>query len=174
MKPDFFVSSPTGKTFIQYKIPSPRTLAVKNTISWSRGSLHRKSCTYKRILNFFLHPHLRNWCWKPFSGILLFFVIIIVVVVDDDTYYWVYWSSDHSFQVYCIVWQLLFQSATEHSRRKLSTIYMLYTLKNLSNFPLTSPWWPPLHKAQDKTREDNSIVFHLSFLTHSACQYDVT
>ena len=23
-------------------------------------------------------------------------------------------------------------------------------------------------------REGNSIVFHLSFLTHSACQYDVT
>ena len=77
MKPDFFVSSPTGKTLIQYKIPSLRTPALKDTISWSRGSLHRKSCTYKRILNFFVHPHLRNWCWKPFSGMLLLFVIII-------------------------------------------------------------------------------------------------
>ena len=114
MKPDFFVSSPTGKTFIQYKIPSPRTLAVKNTISWSQGSLHWKSCTYKRILNFFLHPHLRNWCWKPFSGMLLVFVIIIVIVVVDDTCYCVYWSSDHLFQVYYKVWQLLLQSATAY------------------------------------------------------------
>ena len=48
-------------------------------------------------------------------------IIILVVVVDDDTYYWVYLSSDHPFQVYYKVRQvlqsatILLQSATEHS-----------------------------------------------------------
>ena len=48
--------------------------------------------------------------------------MIAVVVVGDDTYYWVYLSSDHRFQVYCKVRQLIYykvqqvllQSATEH------------------------------------------------------------
>ena len=39
-------------------------------------------------------------------------VIVVVVVVDDDTYYWVYLSSDHLFQVYYKVRQVLLQSAT--------------------------------------------------------------
>ena len=29
-------------------------------------------------------------------------------------------------------------------------------------------------KLRAKQGEGNSVVFHLSFLTHSACQYDVT
>ena len=36
-------------------------------------------------------------------------VWIVVVVVDDDTYYWVYLSSDHPFQVYYKVRQVLLQ-----------------------------------------------------------------
>ena len=39
-------------------------------------------------------------------------IIVVVVVVDHDTYYWVYLSSDHLFQVYYKVWQVLLQSAT--------------------------------------------------------------
>ena len=34
--------------------------------------------------------------------------MIAVVVVGDDTYYWVYLSSDHRFQVYCKVRQLIY------------------------------------------------------------------
>ena len=41
-------------------------------------------------------------------------IIIVVVVVDDDTYYWVYLSSDHPFQVYYKVQQVLLQSATAY------------------------------------------------------------
>ena len=33
-------------------------------------------------------------------------IIVVVVVVDDNTYYWVYWSSDHPFQVYYKVRQV--------------------------------------------------------------------
>ena len=38
-------------------------------------------------------------------------IIIVVVVVDDETDYWVYLSSDHLFQVYYKVRQVLLQSA---------------------------------------------------------------
>jgi len=34
------------------------------------------------------------------------------LVVEEDTYYWVYLSSDHLFQVYYKVRQVLLQSAT--------------------------------------------------------------
>ena len=37
---------------------------------------------------------------------------MVVVLVDDDTYYWVYLSSNHLFQVYYKVRQVLLQSAT--------------------------------------------------------------
>ena len=37
----------------------------------------------------------------------LLFVISVVVVVDDDTYYWVYLSSNHPFQVYYKVRQIV-------------------------------------------------------------------
>ena len=40
-------------------------------------------------------------------------IITVVAVVDDDTYYRVYMSSDHTFQVYYKMRQLiLLQSAT--------------------------------------------------------------
>ena len=39
-------------------------------------------------------------------------IVVVVVVVDDDTYYWVYLSSDHTFQVYYKVRQVLLQNAT--------------------------------------------------------------
>ena len=42
----------------------------------------------------------------------LIIIIVFVVVVDDDTDYWVYLSSDHLFQVYYKVRQVLLQSAT--------------------------------------------------------------
>ena len=42
----------------------------------------------------------------------LIIIIVVVVVVDDDTYYWVYLSSNHLFQVYYKVRQVLLQSAT--------------------------------------------------------------
>ena len=42
----------------------------------------------------------------------LIIIIVVVVVVDDDAYYWVYLSSDHLFQVYYKVRQVLLQSAT--------------------------------------------------------------
>ena len=41
-------------------------------------------------------------------------IITVVAVVDDDTYYWVYMSSNHKFQVYYKVRQLLLQSATAY------------------------------------------------------------
>ena len=39
-------------------------------------------------------------------------IIVFAVIVNDDTYYWVYLSSDHLFQVYYKVLQVLLQSAT--------------------------------------------------------------
>ena len=42
----------------------------------------------------------------------LIIIIVVVVVGDDDTYYWVYLSSNHLFQVYYKVRQVLLQSAT--------------------------------------------------------------
>ena len=44
--------------------------------------------------------------------IIIIIIIVVVVVVDDDTYYWVYLSSDHLFQIYYKVRQVLLQSAT--------------------------------------------------------------
>ena len=42
----------------------------------------------------------------------LIIIIVVVVVVDDEAYYWVYLSSNHLFQVYYKVRQVLLQSAT--------------------------------------------------------------
>ena len=42
--------------------------------------------------------------------IIIIIIIVVVVAVDDDTYYWVYLSSDHLFQVYYKVRQVLLQS----------------------------------------------------------------
>ena len=44
--------------------------------------------------------------------IIIIIIIVVVVVVDDDTDYWVYLSTDHLFQVYYKVRQVLLQSAT--------------------------------------------------------------
>ena len=44
--------------------------------------------------------------------IIIIIIIVVVVVVDDDTYYWVYLSSDHLFQDYYKVRQVLLQNAT--------------------------------------------------------------
>ena len=44
--------------------------------------------------------------------IIIIIFIVVVVVVHDDTNYWVYLSSDHLFQVYYKVRQVLLQSAT--------------------------------------------------------------
>ena len=44
--------------------------------------------------------------------IIIIIIIVVVVVVDDDTDYWVCLSSDHLFQVYYKVRQVLLQSVT--------------------------------------------------------------
>ena len=44
--------------------------------------------------------------------IIIIIIVVVVVVVDDDTDYWVYLSSDHLFQVYYKVRQVLLQSET--------------------------------------------------------------
>ena len=53
--------------------------------------------------------------WKDLEGRIWcehVIIIVVVVVVDDDTYCWIYLSSDHLFQVYYKVRQVLSQSAT--------------------------------------------------------------
>ena len=50
-------------------------------------------------------------------------IITVVAVVDDDTYYRVYMSSDHTFQVYYKVRQLiLLQSATAFLLQSAATV----------------------------------------------------
>ena len=53
----------------------------------------------------------------------LIIIIVVVVVVDDDTYYWVYLSSNHVFQVYYKVRQVLLQSATAFFITKCDKCY---------------------------------------------------
>ena len=45
-------------------------------------------------------------------AIIIIIIVVVVVVVHDDTYYWVYLSSDHTFQVYYKVRQVLLQNVT--------------------------------------------------------------
>ena len=52
--------------------------------------------------------------------VIVIIIIVAVVVVDDDTYYWVYLSTDHIFEVYYMVRQVLLQSATEETSRRSS------------------------------------------------------
>ena len=103
-------------TKFQYKIPSLRTLAVMDIISWSRGRPHRKGqCTFLQRswslkaavdVKTFLRPYLRNWCWKPFTGKLLLLLLSMMILM-------IYLSSDHPLQVYYKVRQLiLLHSAT--------------------------------------------------------------
>ena len=103
MKPDFFFSRATSKTFktfclysqghltfMENEIIRLRTLAVMDSISWSRGRPHRKSCTFLRrswsrkvaiYVNTFLRPHLKNWCWKPFSGMLVLLFLLLSMMI---------------------------------------------------------------------------------------------
>ena len=46
--------------------------------------------------------------------IIVVIVVVVVVVVDDETYCWVFLFSDHQFQVYYEVRQVLLQSATAY------------------------------------------------------------
>ena len=48
---------------------------------------------------------------------------VVVVVVDDDTDYWVYLSSEHLFQLYYKVRQVLLQSATAFFITKCDKCY---------------------------------------------------
>ena len=121
MKPGFFGSHATSKTFkifclysqghlnfmenpiiriaakFQYKIPSLRTLAVMDTISWSLGRPQGKSCTFLQSwsrkvavdVNTFLRPNLRNWCWKPFSEMLLLkLLLLMLLLLSYDKFYY--------------------------------------------------------------------------------------
>ena len=122
-----------------------------DSISWSRSRPHRKSCTFLRRywirkvaidVNTFLRPHLKNWCWKPFSGMLVLLFLLLSIMIlniwftcpptihfkfttkcDSFNYYKVRWSiiiKCESFFIskcdrYCRVRRLL-QSAKEHTR----------------------------------------------------------
>ena len=48
----------------------------------SRTSLHR-SWSWKAAVdvNIFLRPHLRNWCWKPFSGMLSLSLLLTIMIL---------------------------------------------------------------------------------------------
>ena len=99
----YFYGQPTIRidANFQNKLPLLRPLAVMDTMSWSPGSPHRKSCTSLQRswsqkaavdLNTFLRPHLRNWCWKPVQWNVIIIIIIIIIimivvvgVVDDDS-----------------------------------------------------------------------------------------
>ena len=97
----------------QYKISSIRTLAVVDTISWSRGRLHRKELYFPtKILkseerswyDYFPPPSLEQLALKTIQWNVIIVIIIIIVVVDDDTHYWVCLSSYHPLQLYYKVW----------------------------------------------------------------------
>ena len=51
-------------------------------------------------------------------------IITVVAVVDDDTYYRVYMSSNHTFQVYYKVRQLLLQSTTTYFITKCDSFFI--------------------------------------------------
>ena len=107
----------------QYKIPSLRTLAVM------RGRPRRNSCTFlqrswSRKAAVDVNTFLRAPFWEKGAEkrlvecyyititACILVVVVVAVVVDDDTYDWSYLSSDHPFQVYYKVRQLiLLQSA---------------------------------------------------------------
>ena len=89
------------------------------TIAWSRDRPHRKSTVL--LPNTDLEagrPQLMRTLftaptWEIENVIVIIIVAVVVVVVGNDTYYWVYLSSDHPFQVYYKVRQLiLLQTAT--------------------------------------------------------------
>ena len=49
-------------------------------------SLHR-SWSWKAAVdvNIFLRPHLRNWCWKPFSGMLTLSLLLLLILIIGFT-----------------------------------------------------------------------------------------
>ena len=113
----------------QYKIPSPRTLASMDTVSWSWSRPHRKTCTFLQKswirkatvdMNTFVHPQLRNWCRKPFSGkllsllllLLLSMMILIIGFICPPTIHFKFITKCN--KCYYKVRQVL-QSATKHS-----------------------------------------------------------
>ena len=59
-------------------------------------------------------------------------IVVVVVVVDDDTYYWVYLSSDHTFQLYYKVRQVLLQNATGIVYNRSATIITQSATSHLS------------------------------------------
>ena len=86
------------------------------TIAWSRDRLHRKSTVLLSNKDLeagrpqLMRTRFTAPTWEIENVIV---IIIIAVVVGNDTYYWVYLSSDHPFQVYYKVRQLiLLQTAT--------------------------------------------------------------
>ena len=68
-----------------------------DTISWSRGRPHKKSCTsLQRYLsrkaavgmNTFLRPHFGpQTVQRNVFFIIIIIIVVVVVVVDDHTYY---------------------------------------------------------------------------------------
>ena len=91
------------------------------TIAWSRDRPHRKSTVLlpnkdleagrpQLMRTLFTAP---TWEIENVIVIIIVAVVVVVFVVGNDTYYWVYLSSDHPFQVYYKVRQLiLLQTAT--------------------------------------------------------------
>ena len=88
------------------------------TIAWSRDRLHRKSTVLlsNKDLEAGRPQLMRTRFTAPtweIENVVVIIIVVVVVVVGNDTYYWVYLSSDHPFQVYYKVRQLiLLQNAT--------------------------------------------------------------
>ena len=89
------------------------------TIAWSRDRLHRKSTVLLSNKDLeagrpqLMQTRFTAPTWEIENVIVIIIVVVVVVVVGNDTYYWVYLSSDHPFQVYYKVRQLiLLQTAT--------------------------------------------------------------
>ena len=147
----------------QFNIPSLRTLAVMDTISWSRGRLHRKSCTFPRRswirkvaidVNTFFRPPLKNWCWKPFSGmlVLLFLLLSMMLLITwftcPPTIHFKF--TTNCDKCHCKVRQLFYckvrrwlQSATEHTRASVyATDIPGPAITGLQTF---TNWLEPIH-----------------------------
>ena len=111
----------------QYVIPSLRTLAVTythglevvriETVYSPTKILKPERCSWRE---HFPPPLLEKLVLKTVQWnviiiiIIIIIIIVVVVVVDDYTYCWVYLSSDHPFQVYYKMRQVLLQSTTAY------------------------------------------------------------
>ena len=67
-----------------------------------------------------------------FIIIIIIIIIVVVVVVHDDINYWVYLSSDHLFQVYNKVRQVLLQSATAFFYYKVRQVLLLQSAAGIT------------------------------------------